>query len=109
MRIHGLSQEYCRPKILFVIASSVGTPLCTDSATIKGCFERPFGRYVSVLVDMEISKELRYKVLVERQGFSFFFFELEYESVPDFSNYCNCIRHHFNVWKRRPVMVHNQK
>jgi hypothetical protein len=26
IRIHGLSQEYWRPKILFAIASSVGTP-----------------------------------------------------------------------------------
>ncbi|XP_058756493.1 uncharacterized protein LOC131629735 [Vicia villosa] len=68
IRIHGLPQEYWRPKIVFAIASSVGTPLCTDSASNKNCFERPFGHFVRVLVDLELSQELRYKVLVERKG-----------------------------------------
>jgi len=30
LRIYGLSQGYWRPKILFAIASYVGTPICTD-------------------------------------------------------------------------------
>jgi hypothetical protein len=33
VRIYGLSQEYWRPRILFAISSSVGTPICTDSAS----------------------------------------------------------------------------
>jgi len=30
LRIYDLSQEYWRPKILFAIAGSVGTPICTN-------------------------------------------------------------------------------
>ncbi|MCI15936.1 pectin acetylesterase, partial [Trifolium medium] len=31
VRLYGLSQEYWRPKILFAIVSSIGTPICTDA------------------------------------------------------------------------------
>jgi hypothetical protein len=46
VRIYGLAQEYWRPKIFFAIASSVGTPICTDSAYTKPMIERTFGQYV---------------------------------------------------------------
>lgn len=39
IRILGLSQEYWRPKILFAIASGVGTPICTDNITGKSMLE----------------------------------------------------------------------
>ncbi|GAU48100.1 hypothetical protein TSUD_133200 [Trifolium subterraneum] len=100
VRIHGLSQEYWRPKIIFAIASSIGTPLCTDSATNKDSFDRPFGHFARVLVDMEIASELRYKILVERKGFAFFV-ELEYEHLPDYCSFCKCIGHHIDNCKRR--------
>ncbi|GAU35456.1 hypothetical protein TSUD_364120 [Trifolium subterraneum] len=35
VRFYGLSQEYWRPNILFAIASSIGTPICTDAVTAK--------------------------------------------------------------------------
>jgi hypothetical protein len=63
LKIYGLAQEYWRPKIIFAIANSVGTPICTDFATNKPIFERTFGQYVRVLVDMDLSQPLRYKVL----------------------------------------------
>ncbi|KAI5384637.1 hypothetical protein KIW84_071589 [Lathyrus oleraceus] len=59
IHIHGLSQEYWRPKINFAIASSIRTPFCTDFAIIKSCFDRPFGHYVRVLVDLDLYNELR--------------------------------------------------
>lgn len=61
LRIHVLAQEYWRPKIVFAIASSVGIPLCTDSSSNKCCFDRPIGHYVRILVDLDLSQELRYK------------------------------------------------
>jgi hypothetical protein len=100
VRIHGLSQEYWRPKILFAIASSVGTPLCTDAVTNKPKFDRTFGHFVRVLVDLDISNELSYKILVERKGFAFFV-ELEYENLPDYCSYCQNIGHHFENCKKR--------
>jgi hypothetical protein len=39
VKIHGLSQEYWRPKILFAIVSSVGTPICLDVETSKSAFD----------------------------------------------------------------------
>lgn len=45
--------------------------------------DRIFGQFVRVLVDMNITQTLRYKVLVERKGFAFsLFFELEYDNLP---------------------------
>lgn len=72
LRIYGLSQEYWRKKILFAITSSVGTPICTDAITSKPRIERSFGHFARVLVDIDLSQELRYRVLVERKGYAFF-------------------------------------
>ncbi|XP_058775610.1 uncharacterized protein LOC131649883 [Vicia villosa] len=81
VRIHGLSQEYWRPNIIFAIASSLGTPICIDSTSSKPAFDRSFGHFVRVLVDRELAKDLIYKILVERIGFAFFV-EVEYEKLP---------------------------
>jgi len=72
LTIHGLAQEHWRKKIVFVIASSVGTPIYVDSVTSKPSLERTFGHFARVLVDVDISKELKYEVLVKRKGFAFF-------------------------------------
>jgi hypothetical protein len=104
VRIHGLSQEYWRPKILFAIASSVGTPICTDAASVKSPFDRPFGHFARVLVDMDLKTNLRYKVLVERKDFAFFV-DLEYENMPDFCDNCMVIGHHRSYCKKHPVIV----
>jgi hypothetical protein len=61
--------------------------------------ERTFGQFARVLVDIDISQPLRYKVLVERKGFAFFV-ELEYEHIPDFCTYCSVIGHHVSICKR---------
>ncbi|CAI8600059.1 unnamed protein product [Vicia faba] len=39
VQIHGLAQEYWRPKIIFTIASSLGTPICIDSSSNKPLLE----------------------------------------------------------------------
>lgn len=100
LRIHGLAQEYWRPKIVFAIGSNMGIPLCTNSTSNKCSFDRPFSHYVHVLVDLDLSQKLRYKVLVERKGYAFFV-ELEYENLMDFYTYCCQIEHGLDKCKRR--------
>lgn len=100
VRIYGLSQEYWRPKILFAIASSVGTPLCTDAVTSKPAMDRTFGHFARVLVDMDLSNDLKYKVLVERKGYAFFV-ELGYDNLPAFCSNCKITGH--NIEKCRKV------
>jgi hypothetical protein len=98
VRLFGLAQEYWRPKILFAIASSVGTPICTDALAAKPMFDRTFGHFARVLVDMDISQPLRYKVLVERVGFAFYV-DLEYENLPPFCNHCKMVGHYLENCK----------
>jgi hypothetical protein len=99
LRIFGLSQEYWRPKILFAIASSVGTPICTDQLTNKSRFDREFGHFVRVLVDVDLKKQPIYRVLVERTGFAFFV-DFEFENRPEYCHFCNCIGHDQSYCKR---------
>ncbi|KAK2357455.1 hypothetical protein QL285_094721 [Trifolium repens] len=99
VKFFGLSQEYWHKNILFAIASSIGTPICIDSVTAKPMHETTFGQFARVLVDMDLSQPLRFKVLVERKGFAFFV-ELEYENVPDFCNNCQVIGHHVDNCRR---------
>jgi hypothetical protein len=108
VRIYGLSQEYWRPKILFAIASSIGTPICTDAIASKSMFERTFGQYARVLVDLDLSQALRYSVLVERKGFAFFV-DLDYENLPDFCTHCNMIGHYVENCKNLQAQDHNKK
>jgi hypothetical protein len=99
VRIYGLSQEYWRPKIFFAIVSSIGTPICTDAIAAKPMFDRTFGQYARVLVDMDISQTPRYQVLVERTGYAFFV-DLEYENLPEFCTHCNMIGHYVEICKK---------
>ncbi|GAU32780.1 hypothetical protein TSUD_152280 [Trifolium subterraneum] len=112
VRFYGLAQEYWSTNILFAIASSIGTPICTDAVTAKPIFERTFGQFARVLVDMDLSQAIRNKVLVERKGFAFFV-DLEYENLPDFCTNCNVIGHCVNNCKKiygliDPVMTKEQ-
>jgi hypothetical protein len=93
VRIYGLSQEYWHPRILFAIVNSVGTPSCTDPASTKSLMDITFGLFARLLVDMDITQQVRYKVLVERNDYSFFV-DLEYENLPEFCSHCFKIGHH---------------
>lgn len=63
-------------------------------------FERPFGHFVRVLVDLDLTKDLLYKILVERVGFVFFV-NIEYERIPEFCNFRSCIGHSTNSCKKK--------
>lgn len=77
----------------------MGTPICVDAVTSKPAIERTFGHFARVLIDIDLSKELRYEVLVERKGYAFFV-ELEYENVPEFCDYCRSVGHHVSVCRK---------
>lgn len=78
VRIYGLPQEYRRSKLIFSIAISLGTPICIGSTSCKSAPDRAFGHFVRVLVDIDLVKELIFKILIERIDSSFFV-EVEYE------------------------------
>jgi hypothetical protein len=105
VKIYGLAQEYWRPKIITTIASSIGSPIIIDAMAYKPMFERTFGQYVRVLVDMDLSQNLHYRVLVERKGFAFFV-DLEYENMPEFCTHCNIVEHYLEICRKaNPVDV----
>jgi len=60
--------------------------------------ERTFGHFSRVLVDLDVTQELQYKVLVERKGYAFFV-DLDFENIPDFCTNCRKITHHINICK----------
>lgn len=57
--------------------------------------ERTFGHFARVLVDMDITQQLRYEVLVGRKDYAFFV-DLVYENLPEFCTHCIKIWHHVN-------------
>lgn len=51
-----------------------------------------------VSMDMDLTQTLRYKVLVERRGFVFYF-ELDHENLPNFFTNCKIIRYCLGICK----------
>jgi len=48
---------------------------------------------------LDLTQTLRYKVLVERKGFTFFV-ELDYENPPNFCTNCKIIGHYLEICKK---------
>lgn len=74
LRIHDLPQEYWRPRILFEIATGVGTPISLDEPTRA----RSLGHFARILVDLDLTARLPVEILVERDNFAFYV-GIEYE------------------------------
>jgi len=70
---YDLSHEYWRPKILYAIASMIGTPFCVDDTFNKSKFDRPFGHFGRVLVDTDLKESIIDKILFERKRLCSFF------------------------------------
>lgn len=49
------------------IAGTVGTPLLIDNVTTN----RLYGHYAQILVDLDLSKNIFYEVMVEQEGYAF--------------------------------------
>lgn len=82
------------PKIFFAIASSIGTPIYSDMAYTRPLIDRSFGHFVRVLVDMDVTKEIRYKILVEKQGYA-----LNMRISLNFALFCNKTNHYLDNFK----------
>lgn len=74
-----LPQEYWMERTLYEITGAVGTPLLIDNVTRH----RLYGHYARILVDLDLSKDLFYEIMVEREGFAFPL-AIEYEGLPGF-------------------------
>jgi len=108
VRFYGLAQEYWRKNIIFIIAGSLGSPICTDATTSKPRIDRTFRQYVMVLIDMDLSQTIRYKRLVERKGFSFYV-DVDYQNLLDYCSHCKNIGHYVDVCKKlNPEVVRAQ-
>ena len=89
IRLWELPQEYWMERTLYEIAGAVGTLLLIDHVT-KNCL---FGHYARILVDLDLSKDIFYEEMVEREGFAFPVV-IEYERLPEFCTHCKSIGHH---------------
>ncbi|XP_058750090.1 uncharacterized protein LOC131623083 [Vicia villosa] len=99
IRISGLTQEYWRPRILFAIASSIGTLFCMDEATNKYMFERSYGHFARILVDLDLTGKIRENILVERTNFAFFV-NVVYENLLDCCDHYKIIGHNVGNCRR---------
>jgi len=88
IRLWELPQEYWMERTLFEIAGVLGTSLLIDNVARN----RLYGHYACILVDLDLSKDIFYEVMVEREGFAFPV-AIEYEGLPDFFTQCKSIRH----------------
>lgn len=71
--LYGLAHEYWWPKILFSIASCIGSPIHYDITSTNPMIDGSFGHFVRVLVDMDVTKKVRYRIMVERHGYTIFY------------------------------------
>lgn len=59
-------------------------------------------------MDLDLSNDLRYKLLVEGKGFTFFV-ELEYEDLSEYYSRCNQMGYGFNMFRRRIMEIDGDK
>lgn len=83
----------------FAIASSIGTLICMDEETNRSMFERSYGHFYRILVELDLTSRIRDNILVERSNFSFFV-NVVYENMPDFSDHCKIIGYNVGNCRR---------
>jgi hypothetical protein len=88
IRLWEIPQEYWIERTLYEIAGAVGTPLLIDNVTKN----RLFGHNACILVDLDLSNDIFYEVIVEWVGYAFPV-AIEYERLPDFCTHCKSIGH----------------
>lgn len=71
--------------------------------------KRTFGHFARILIEIDLTKELRDRIMVEREDFAFYV-DLEYERLPQFCSHCHSIGHSIaNCKKNIPVEEAVQK
>lgn len=97
VRIYGLPQEYWQPNILYAIAGGIRVPICLDEAASR----RTYGHFARVLIDVDLNSNLRDKIMMEKEDFSFSTW-IEYEKLPEFCATCQYIGHSYgNCFKMK--------
>jgi hypothetical protein len=99
-------------RTLYEIAG--GTSLLNDNVAKN----RLFGHYAMVLVDLKLSRDIFYEVMMEQEGFAFPV-EIEYEGMQEFRTHCKSIGHNITScrWlhpkkvdkQDRPILVEKGK
>ncbi|KAF6143227.1 hypothetical protein GIB67_039010 [Kingdonia uniflora] len=77
VKFPGLGSEYWEEDVLMSIARTVGNPVQVDNNTL--CRNTRF--YASVFVDVDFSKTISSKIMIEREGFEDVVKEIEQEKV----------------------------
>lgn len=84
-------------------ARSLGRPICVNSTSSKPYFDRSFGHFVRVLVDVDLHEDLSYKILVYIVGFSFFV-KIKYDKLSEFCCYYNSIGQSIGVCRKITIL-----
>ncbi|KAF6143324.1 hypothetical protein GIB67_039107 [Kingdonia uniflora] len=88
VKFPGMGTEYWEEDMLMSMARAVGNSVQVDSSTL--C--RNTGFYASVLVDVDFSKPVPNKIMVEREGFEFCQ-EIQLGNVPKICSHCKVVGH----------------
>ncbi|KAF6155076.1 hypothetical protein GIB67_035823 [Kingdonia uniflora] len=86
--IDGLGTEYWEEDVLMSIARTVGNLVQVDNNTL--C--RSTGFYASVLVDVDFSKTIPSKIMIEREGFELCQ-EIQQGKTPKIFSHCKVVGH----------------
>ena len=86
--ISKLSLEYWKPRAIFFIIRSLGTPLSLDENIMK----KNTGMFARVLIDIDMLSTLPDHIWVERPDYAFVA-GVEYEWLPPFCSHCKMIGH----------------
>ncbi|KAF9594178.1 hypothetical protein IFM89_028835 [Coptis chinensis] len=84
-----LGQQYWDYEILMSMGKTIGYPIGVDKHTL----ERDYGFYVSVLVDVDISKPIPTQIWVEKEEGISFVQDNEVVKMPKYCGHCKSVGH----------------
>ncbi|KAF5205415.1 Ribonuclease h domain [Thalictrum thalictroides] len=89
VKFPNLKQQYWEYESLMTIGRTLGAPMGVDRHTL----DRHYGYFASVLIDMDLSKSIPDKVLVEVENGEEFLQEVVISKLPKFCSQCKMIGH----------------
>ncbi|KAF9602151.1 hypothetical protein IFM89_025318 [Coptis chinensis] len=90
-----LSQQYWDYERLMAMGKALGAPVGVDRHTI----DRDFGFFVSVLVEIDLSKPIPPQIWVEEEDGISFIQEVEVVKMPKYCPHCKAVGHVMAEWK----------